>query len=128
MAAIRRHQTAWAGRTLGVFVVAWFTMALQPCAMAFGGEHESDCPHCPPTHEMPCQAGAANCDATEDYNYDGRTPQIKVKDLASVVAVAITTTQTEPVLHSCNTVSSVLDVARHPGAPPLNVQYCVFLN
>ena len=42
----RQARIPWARRVLGAFVVVCLNMALQPCAMAFGGDH--DCVHCPP--------------------------------------------------------------------------------
>ena len=131
---------------LGLFVVLWLNMALQPCAMAFGDEH--DCPQCPPAHsrEMPsqgsheshdkalegalCNGGASQCAYSDDYNYDGRTVQIKAKNAPSDLPVAIAPTVVA--LSLANTVSvspGHHDPSHQPGVPPsLNILYCVYLD
>lgn len=133
---------------LGLFVVLWLNMALQPCAMAFSDEHQHDCPQCPPAHSReippqgsheshdkalegaPCNAGASQCAFSDDYNYDGRTAQIKVKDAPSDVPVAIAPAVVG--LSLADTVSASLgpdDPSHRPGVPPsLNILYCVYLD
>ncbi len=146
LANIRQRQIPWAHRVLGMFVVVWLNMALQPCAMAFGDEH--DCPQCPPAHSRerpsqtshesydkalegaPCYAEASQCAFSDDYNYDGRTVQIKVKDAPSDVPVAIA-----PVVVASSLADTVFvspgpdDPSYRPGVPPsLNILYCVYLD
>ena len=45
---MRRNKSSWGKSTLGVFVVVWLSLALQPCVMALGSGEHGDCPHCPP--------------------------------------------------------------------------------
>jgi hypothetical protein len=142
LATIRQRQVPWARRTLGMFVVVWLNLVLQPCAMALGGEIDHDCPHCPPSHErqhdshnmasneMPCATGAADCDVLDEFDYDGRLSQLKLKDPRNDLPVAIIS------------VTELLAGVRHsrvekrrpthnapPGYPiPLNVLYCVYLD
>ena len=40
LAKIRRRQKPWARRVLGLFVMVWLNVALQPCAMALGDAHD----------------------------------------------------------------------------------------
>ena len=63
---------------------------LQPCVMALEAGDHGDCPHCPPEmsqqhagHDMtsmamPC-AASGDCGTLDDFNYDGRTAEIKIK-------------------------------------------------
>jgi hypothetical protein len=126
-----------------MLVVVWLNMALQPCAMAFG--NEQDCPQCPPAHsrempsqdshdraleDAPCYVGASQCAFSDDYNYDGRSVQIKVKDAPSDVPVAIAPAVVG--LSLADTVSASLgpdDPSHRPGVPrSLNILYCVYLD
>lgn len=133
---------------LGLFVVVWLNMALQTCAMAFGDEHEHNCPQCPPaqsrempsqrSHESsdmtlvsaPCNADASQCGFSDDYNYDNRTVQIKVKDAPSDVPVAIAPAVIALSVADMVSVSPGPDYPWHqPGVPPsLNILYCVYLD
>ena len=143
LASIRQRQISWAHRVLGMFVVVWLNMALQPCAMAFGSEQ--DCPQCPPVHsrempsqgshnkaleDAPCYADASQCAFSDDYNYDGRNVQIKVKDAPSDVPVAIASAVVALSLADTVSVSPGPDDPSHrPGVPPsLNILYCVYLD
>ena len=123
-------------------------MALQPCAMAFGGASESDCLHCPPAHADVDSSHAAHhsddsdsgssqndmcasqCAFVDDFNHDGRILKVKVKDAPGDVLLAIapgiaevSLAATSPAI-PCNNLRSWL-----PGdPPPLNVLYCVYLD
>lgn len=148
LAKMRQRRTPWARRVLGVFVVVWLNMALQPCAMAFGGPGEHDCLHCPPAHaeegsahsqhhsddsdsvSSPCEMGASQCTFGDDFNYDGRILKVKVKDVPVDVPLAIAPGIAEVSLAAispavpCNSIRSYI-----PGdPPPLNVLYCVYLD
>lgn len=148
LAKIRQRQTPWARRVLGVFAVVWLNMALQPCAMAFGGASEADCLHCPPAHaeggpehsqhhsddadpgNSPCEMGASQCTFVDDFNYDGRILKVKVKDAPGDVPLGIAPGIAEI---SPAAISPVVphDCIRsyNPGdPPPLNVLYCVYLD
>ena len=46
-------------RVFGLFVAVWFSLALQPCAVA--SVSESDCPHCPPEIEAEVAAVGSHC-------------------------------------------------------------------
>jgi len=86
----------------------WLGVVLQPCAMAFGGEPQANCPHCPENAahesaghgghagheghaaaaagEAPAQAGHcgtpnADCYVLGDDSFDGRTGKLQVTDL-----------------------------------------------
>lgn len=146
LANVRQRQIPWARRTIGLFVVVSLNMALQSCAMAFGDEH--DCPQCPPaqsqempsqgSHEShdkalegaPCNAEASQCAFSDDYNYDGRSVQIKVKDAPSDVPVAIAPAVVALSLADMVSVSPGPDDPwQRPGVPPsLNILYCVYLD
>lgn len=47
LSQIRRRTRAHAHNVLALFAVVWMSVALQPCAMAFGTEPVADCDHCP---------------------------------------------------------------------------------
>lgn len=144
LAKIRDRQIPWVRRTLGLFVVVWLNMALQPCAMAFADMQGRDCLHCPPSHSMdmsspvahdevprdvPCMTQMSQCGVLDDYNLDGRTVQIKVKNTQSDIPAGIAPALvTVPVLVSvpvsCRKVAASF---RTVAAPPLNLLYCVYL-
>ena len=104
---MRQRRVPWGRRTLGLFVVVWLNMALQPCSMAFGGEDDHDCLHCPPTHseagsshsgheadqsnpgKAPCEPDASQCAFLDDFKYDGRTIKVKVEDTPGNLPVGI---------------------------------------
>ncbi len=116
--------------------------------MAFGDLQERNCKHCPPAHSMdmssqvthmshdeapsgaPCETDASQCGFLDNYNYDGRTVQIKVKDAQSDVPVAIVPAfVTMPVPDSVPVADGIGDASFRPGdQPPLNVLYCVYLD
>ncbi len=146
LAIVRQRQIPWARRVLGMFVVVWLNLALQPCAMALGDEH--DCPQCPPaqSREMPsqgsheshdkaregaaCNADASQCSFSARYNYDGRTVQIKVKDAPNDVPVAVAPAITVLTVADMVSVPRGFNVSSdRPGVPPsLNILYCVYLD
>ena len=82
-------------------------MALQPCSMAFGGEDDHGCSHCPPAHseavsshsaheadqskpiKSPCEPNASQCAFLDDFKYDGRTIKVKVEDTPANMPVGI---------------------------------------
>lgn len=114
--------------------------------MAFGGEHDGDCPNCPPSHseqhdghnlapsdmadhEMPCASGVADCSILDELNYDGRNAQLKVKDAPEDLPVAIL-----PVAQVALDIKPtrriyLRPIQSHPPGPPqaLNKLYCVYL-
>jgi len=135
-----------------MFVVVWLNMALQPCAMAFGDAKEHGCQHCPPAksseasshsahedsaHEAqhsdhsssPCETSAAQCAFLDDFNYDSRTIQVKVKDSPSDVLVGIAPSigVTSFNLYSppLSCVGGNSYLPEYPQA--LNILYCVYV-
>jgi hypothetical protein len=148
LANIRQRQIPWTHRVLGLFVVLWLNIALQACAMALTDEHQHNCPQCPTAQpqEIPpqgshesydkalegasCNADASQCAYSDDYNYDGRTVQVKAKDAPSDVPVAIAPAIVALSLADTVSVSpGPHDPSRQPGVPPsLNILYCVYLD
>lgn len=130
----------------GLVLAACLNLALQPCAMAMGGEQERDCPHCPPSDsqdhrshhatapgdaEQPrCALADTDCGLGDEFNYDGRSSQVKLKESPSDTPLAIS----NPFDHDA--VVLFVDPAvecptRGPPSesrPPLNVLYCSYLN
>jgi hypothetical protein len=147
LATFKQRQTPWARSVLGLFVVVWLNLALQPCAMAMGGDDDHDCPHCPPGHtqehdghdmasieavghDMPCATVAADCSVLDDYNYDGRAVQLKVKDAPSDLPVALLPSEQFLADAQSNLVAYAPPNINHPPGPslPLNILYCVYLD
>jgi hypothetical protein len=143
-ATIRQRQGPWARSVLGLFVVVWLNMALQPCAMAFGGTSNHGRTHCPPaqTEEIsaqnasesdpgvsPCETSAVQCALVDDFNYDGRVVKVKVKGEPSDQLLAIT--EPIPVVAPERSASTIIHVDYTSivsgDPPPLNVLYCVYL-
>ena len=147
LATIRQRQAPWARSVLGLFVVVWLTMALQPCAMAFGGSNSHGRSHCPPvqTEETsshsayvvdqsdpsvpPCETSAAQCAFVDDFNYDGRVIEVKVKDepsdepFGAAAPIPVIAIEDRLVANP-----GIGNSSFFPGdSPLLNVLYCVYL-
>ncbi|GBF31789.1 hypothetical protein MnTg04_01756 [bacterium MnTg04] len=133
---------------MGLFVVAWLNLALLPCAMALGEMQESGCPHGAPavSGEIPplgadgsndmhagdascCEVETSRCAFLDDYNYDGRTVQIKAKDAPGDLPVGIVPAIVAiPVMDSVPVSPDFGDVSLRPGHRlPLNLLYCIYL-
>ena len=136
---------------LGVFVVAWLNLVMQPCAMALGDTEEHDCPRCPPSHvdertdhamhgghmaaeesasgDMPCSIAATDCSLFDELNYDGRTVKLELNDAPNDCPIAIGFPPTfESALKPIE--YRGWHSTRSPPPPasvPLNVYYCVYL-
>ncbi|MCH8895652.1 MAG: hypothetical protein IH927_05255 [Proteobacteria bacterium] len=144
----QQERAPWARRVLGLFVVAWLNLALLPCAMALGEMQESGCPHGAPavSGEIPplgadgsndmhagdascCEVETSRCAFLDDYKYDGRTVQIKVKDAPGDLPVGIVPAVVAiPVTDSVPASLDFRDVSLRPGNRlPLNLLYCVYL-
>ena len=136
---MRRHRTARARRVTGAFLFVWLSLAMQPCVMALGMDGDHDCPHCPPPvemmhhaghdmamSEMPCATGD-DCSPLDDFNYDGRTPQAKVKDVKLQPLAIVAIDNLEPTFVVVGTVASRL-AGIHPGGapPPRHKLFCVY--
>ncbi len=96
LATTRSRKTQSARRFLGLFVLAWLNMALQPCAMAFGDASAGGCNQCPMTDSAEVylqgsveitglESGMSRCAVVDDLNYDDRTTKVKTKDAPSDV-------------------------------------------
>jgi len=146
LTTMRQRQAPWTRSVLGLFVVVWLNMVLQPCAMAFGDPNNPDRAHCPTmqTEEttsqsaydaaesagvLPYETSAAQCAFIDDFNYDGRMVEAKVKNEPS--------DETPGVAAPFPAIALEKGLMASPGAgnhsffpgdpPPLNVLYCVYL-
>ena len=149
LASIRQRQTPWTQRVLGMFIVVWLNLALQPCAMALGETSDHKCDYCPPAisqesrstdqheshgeghdgHDMPaCDVATADCMFLDDFDYDGRTVQLKLKDAPSDLPLAIAPSVANlPVLDNEPVFCRSGRAWDRPGVqPPLNVLFCVY--
>lgn len=125
---------------LGVF---WLNLVLAPCALAFGTESESDCPHCPPeiSAEMVahhgqhsevagagCDVLASNCDDISAYAHEGRPAQPTLKDKSEPVPMAPPAFPNAPLpfVGFTRTAADPPDLAGT--FPPLHLLNCVFLD
>lgn len=131
----------WNRRVLGLFAAVWLNLAIQPCAMALEQEH--DCPHCPPAHEHemamhhgsaeakakpPCASMQAQCGELDDFSVDGRSGQLKAKDVVDLTAI-LSHEYTELADQSLWLARGSTDPPDDPfGSPPLHVLHCVYLD
>lgn len=144
---MRQRRGPWGRRVLGLFVVVWLNVILQPCAMAFGGDSDHGCNHCPPAvsaevsshraHEAdssehstsPCETNASQCAFLDDFKYDGRTAKVKIENAPADIPVGILASTV--VFQPGNTSSALrgtVDISCLPGDPPsLTVLYGVYL-
>ena len=123
-----------------MFAAVWLSLALQPCAMAMGDDH--DCPHCPPEHEHemashhghaaaneapPCASLEAQCGDIDDV-IDSRTGKLKAKDISGFV-LAVSSEVAGIDVRGARCVHSAADPPLLAGSsPPLHVLHCVYLN
>jgi hypothetical protein len=112
-----------------MFVVVWLNMALQPCLMAAGpalpAPHEhGDCPHCPEDAHHG-QAGGGRCAYIEDFDFDGRAPQLP--DTLSMVAVTAPDWQLPALPTGAAPAAPQISALVRDG-PRLHLRHCVFLN
>ena len=151
MKNLARKRTVSANRgrfLLGVFLLAWLNLTVQPCLMAMEVSPESivdsahaahmnhasrspghDCDHCPTAlsdHAKSCtSATSSGCSSIPDF--DGRTGLSKIKNIPTFVAIvdlAIPgdldfTASTPPPLDCA--------VSKYRHEPTLNLLFCVFL-
>ena len=147
IAKIRQQRKPWARRVLGVFVMVWLNVALQPCAMALDDAHEHGCQHCPqlqaeegashgshePTasrdSEPACDTSASPCAFLDDFNYDGRTAKLKVEDTqGEIPACLVSSNAVFALQNNSEVLSGSIATSYAPGhRPPLNVLHCVYL-
>lgn len=144
LATLRQRQIPWARRVLGLFVVVWLNLVLQPCAMAMGAVEDHDCPHCPPSHarqhdghdmsseasrDMPCATSAADCSVFDEANVDGRTGQLKLKNAPTELPVAMVASAERYADVQPKRTIVVRPPDTHPpdSSRSLNTLYCVYL-
>lgn len=100
--------------------------AIQPCAMAEVAEPDSQCPHCPPAdsvHDQHCESTAEPaCHGLDQLNKDGRSG---LTDLLPALAPVPALAQIMP---PAQRLARPPPVCYEPGAPPLHVLHCVYLN
>lgn len=127
-------------RVLTVVFALWLNLAVQPCAMAFGSDH--DCPHCPPSQEDPmaahhgghgdeaeagCDTLPADCGDIDEFSFEGRSSLSKLKDKTEIVAILPTVVPAvtfDPVAYS-TTAADPPGLTAAP--PPKHLLNCVFL-
>ena len=130
LAAIRSRKSTWGRRVLSTYIVAWFAIILQPCAVA--GELDHDCPHCPPeisheTHHQQVKSDS-NCEIGDRQNLESRSLKINPKDSTNMAAVAIV--HESYTFDARNSGGQQLEDPSGflvPSGPPLNVLHCVYL-
>ncbi len=138
-----KHATG-SSRLLALLAALWLNLAIQPCATAYGGPGEHDCPHCPSVsdHAMPshhahgddvsspsCATMEATCGTVDDASYDGRGGQLKLKDAPQELFALGGTCPFDPRAPLPHGRTLVADPGSGPRASPsLNVLYCVFLD
>ncbi len=145
LATFTQRKAPWRRSLLGLFVLAWLNLALQPCVLAMGVDNDRDCPRCPPSytqvgagHDMassgladsglPCVTLAAECELLDDYNVDGRSVQLKVKDTSSDVSDTLLPSELFPLLARSQFTASAPSDTRPPDTSvALNIIYCVYL-
>ena len=130
LAKIRDRRLPWTRRVLGMFAVAWLSLALQGCSIAVAEEHP--CPACPPEHaqpETPCEVEPEPCTHLDGRDFDSRTPQVKVEDSPGDLPVVLATAWPEIDPKKSPAAIPISGTASYPGVPPpLNLLHCVFLD
>ena len=125
LSEIWRHLQTRSGRqALAGMVLLSLACAAQPCAMAESGPVEPHCPHCPPAepdHEPHCdEAVEPACHDLDQIKPDGRG-----KDLPAAASASSTRLTAQP---RAQYRSRPPPHCQQPGAPPLNILHCVYLN
>jgi hypothetical protein len=140
MVTTRRKPATVTSRLLGIAVVLWLNLAVQPCAMAFASDQ--DCSHCPPAQEDSmaahhghhgdkasdrCDSLEADCGDVSDFSFDGRQSQNKFKDKADLV-LAVPVSVPEASLDPIGFSTTAADPPRPAGSSRrLHIINCVFL-
>lgn len=137
LANIRRQQQSWGRRALALFAAALLNLALQPCAMAYAMDaepqpmqmHEHGGAHGNMDMQMPCADGVADCSIDDDLNHDGRSGQIKLKDLSHDIPLVIADFESPlRFQHPSDATTQPRYASVHSGAPPpLYVLHCIYL-
>ena len=137
----RQARSTVTSRALAVVVALWLNLAVQPCAMAFGDDH--DCPHCPPAQDMQmaghhghqadeaatdCETSQSDCGEIDDFSLQGRNTLSKLKAEplpVAIVAPASPLIALNPIGFSTTAADPPEPVASTTALHLLN---CVFLN
>lgn len=128
-------------KLLSTLLVLWANLALQPCAIAAGSDH--DCPHCPPAQDesmsahhghhgqmeaaQPCATMQPDCCDQEATSVGPRGADLKVKGLADQPALI---TEIAPWLDTRSIdrpVSATGPPVPIATSPPIHVLNCVYL-
>ena len=128
-------------KLLSALLVLWANLALQPCAVAAGEDHE--CPHCPPAHEdgmsahhghhaqkeaaQPCASMQSDCCDELTSSVAPREHENKARDVSdqpAVIAEIAPWLDTIPVARPVSATGPPAPVA---ASPPLHVLNCVYL-
>ena len=128
-------------KLLSALLVLWVNLALQPCAIAAGEDH--DCPHCPPAHDegmsahrghhgekeatQPCAAMQSDCCDELPSNVGPRDADKKVRDFADQPAVIAEQSAWLDTITTGRPVSATGPPAPVAASPPLHVLHCVYL-
>lgn len=136
LASIRQQQQTWGRRALGLFVLVWMNLALQPCAMAYESDDQAPMQmqghggmHHDMDEQVPCADGLSDCSIASDLNHDGRTGKIQLKDLCNDIPLAIAGCESQLRFRQPdNALIPARYALLHSGAPPpLYVLHCVYL-
>jgi hypothetical protein len=113
-------------QALAAMVLLGVGFAIQPCVMAEVAEPDPQCPHCPPAetvHDQHCEGTAEPaCQALDQLNTDGRS---SLTDLLPALLPAPALAQ---ITLPDQRFARPTPVCHQPGAPPLHVLHCVYLN
>jgi hypothetical protein len=146
----RTRNTARGRFFLGVFMVAWLNLAVQPCVIAMESIPEPDvvsaqsvhedhanhaadhnCDHCPPVlsvHANTCaSAVTSDCGSIAEYNYEGRNASAKLKDLPPDTGIAIPANSIDFNVPDFSPPPLNCAAPDFSGEPSLNIRFCVFL-
>ena len=130
------RQRRWR-RTVALVLVAWFNLALQPCAMAMQADDEAPCAPCPQTQSQEQAAHHADADSapcftadTDCQVLDELLPQESARDLPGDQALAKAPSGfTDMSSASATRLHYFRPDSLLPGhPPPLSVLYCVYLD
>lgn len=130
-AVLRSNRQTWLRAVLGVFVLAFVAVALQPCAMAMEPAPLPDCPNCPtePASAAGCDPAAADCMVDNPLQVELRSAKLQpLDDEGAAPFVYVPVAFSWPPAPACALLVP-LEEGSPPsaGGPPLNVRFCVYL-
>lgn len=138
----KSHRRSWPRYAAVLLAAFCLNLVLQPCAMAL--DSLGQCPdwlpaagHGSMSHHTEVQAAGASgescatgtpgCAAAESYSHEQRGGQLKLKDGPSDLGPLAETRVFLPELRRSVSPQVPRRTSPVPGAPPLNVLYCVYL-